>query len=137
MAFSGLAAGSYTYQVTATDEVKSVTLVSSTFKVAAATITGSSMTYPTSITKGNTFSIKGTVKASNTIKTVALSVCSTDGVRQFSASASPNAASYNVHNLDSKMTFKKLGTGKYIYRCAVTDQKGITRYVISKSFTVK
>ena len=137
MSFSKLAAGKYTLTVSARDAKISKILVQQSFTVSAATISGSSMTYPVSIVSGNTFAVKGTVSASNKIKNVVLSVYTTAGVKKFSASAAPGTASYNVYNLDSKMTFRKLTKGSYIYRVAVTDTKGITKYVITKSFTVK
>ena len=137
MSFSKLAAGKYTLTVSARDAKISKILVQQSFTVSAATISGSSMTYPVSIVSGNTFAVIGTVSASNKIKNVVLSVYTTAGVKKFSASAAPGTASYNVYNLDSKMTFRKLTKGSYIYRVAVTDTKGITKYVITKSFTVK
>ena len=96
------------------------------------------MVYPSgTLTKGKTFSVKGTVSSGNKVAKVVVSVHSVDGTKQFSASASPNAASYNINKLDSYMTFRKLPAGKYIYRVCVTDGNGVSKYVISTSFTVE
>ena len=39
-------------------------------------------------------------------------------------------------NKCKELTFRKLPAGKYIYRVCVTDGNGVSKYVISTSFTV-
>ncbi|MBQ6544664.1 MAG: hypothetical protein IJL72_02890 [Lachnospiraceae bacterium] len=137
LSFSKLAAGSYTWNITAVDETKCGSWDGS-FSVRNSDVKGSGCTYPKgTLTKGQAFSCKGTVSSSAKIAKVTMSVYTTDGVRQFEAAASPNAKSCDLHTLDAKMTFRKLGSGKYIYRVTVTDANGVSKNVITTSFTVK
>lgn len=138
MTFSKLAAGKYVLEVIAKDSVGEKTLVKHEFTRVASNITSSNMVYPSgTLTKGKTFRVSGKVSSADKISKVELSVHTTDGKKMFSGTANPNAANYDVYGLDSKMTFKQLPAGKYIYRVAVTDGKGVTRYAVSMSFTVK
>lgn len=138
MSFSKLSAGSYTIKVTATDSKGTKTLVNQSFTTTSATFSTSSLVYPSgTLTKGKTFKVSGKVTANAKIKNVELSVYTADGVKKFAASASPNAKTYDVYKLDSKMTFKSLPAGKYIYRVKVTDNNNVTKYVVTMSFTVK
>ncbi len=140
MTFSKLASGTYTYSVRATETSGSQsvahTLVSKTFKVAPPSISSAGLTVPTTLTKGNGFGVYGTVTA-NKVKTVSMAVYSVAGVKQFGVTITPGTASNNLHNQDAKMTFRSLPAGKFTYRVAVTNTDGITKYVISKAFTVQ
>lgn len=138
MSFSKLAAGSYTIKITAKDSKGTKTLVNQGFTTQNATFSTSSMVYPSgTLKKGNAFTVRGVVTAASKIRSVELSVYTTDGVKKFAASAAPSAKSYNVYKLDSKMTFKGLPAGSYIYRVKVMDCNNVTKFVITKSFTVK
>lgn len=138
MTFSKLAAGKYVLEVIAKDSVGEKTLVKHEFTRAASNIKSTNMVYPSgTLTKGKTFRVSGKVESKDKIAKVELSVHTTDGKKMFSGTANPNATSYDVYGLDSKMTFKSLPAGKYIYRVAVTDGKGVTKYAVSMSFTVK
>lgn len=138
MTFSSLANGTYRYVVTASDEMGTKTLVNASFKVAAsAGVKGSSLNYPKTITAGKGFGVYGIVKSSFNIKKVQLFVYKADGTEVLKPSASPNAKSYNIHKLDSKMTFARLKAGRYLYQVVVTDANGTQAYLVSKFFTVK
>lgn len=138
MTFSKLAAGNYVLEVTAKDAVGEKTLVKHAFAKAPSNIQSSGMVYPSgTLTKGKTFRVSGKVTSNDKLSKVELCVYTTDGQKMFSASANPNATSYDVYGLDSKMTFRQLPAGKYIYRVIVTDAKSVTKYVVSMSFTVK
>ncbi|MBQ9828368.1 MAG: hypothetical protein IJM62_06775 [Lachnospiraceae bacterium] len=137
MKFSSLPVGNYVYEIKATDQLTTKTWKTN-FAVRNASITVKNYTCPSgTLTKGNAFSIKGTVNSTNTIKNVTLSVRKTDGTKMFEASATVNAKSYDLHKLDAKMTFKKLPAGTYVYRAAVQDSTGTVKYVLTKSFTVR
>ena len=138
MTFSSLANGTYNYVVTASDEMGTKTLINASFKVAdSAGVKGSSLNYPKTITAGKGFGVYGTVSSSSKIKNVQLFVYKIDGTEVLKPSASPNAKTYNIHNLDSKMTFAKLKAGKYLYQVVVTDAKDVRSYLVTKFFTVK
>ena len=132
--FGSLSAGTYTYKVTAKDTKGSKTLVKKSFKVTTLKI--KSYNYPTSITKGSSYSIKGTITSSYKIKKVTVKVLNSSGETVLSASAKPNAKSYNIKKLDSKLKFGSLSKGTYTYRVAATDTKG-SRVLVKKTFKVK
>ncbi|MCC8136642.1 MAG: hypothetical protein LIO76_01000, partial [Clostridiales bacterium] len=138
MNFSKLAAGKYVFTITATDLKGTKTLVSKSFTVKAASFTTSGITYPSSISKGKDFTIKGTVKSTSKITNISVSIINTTTGKQMSGgSVNPKATSYNVNKLDSKLNFKSLEKGKYVYRLSATNASGITKYIVTKSFTVK
>ena len=138
MTFSSLANGSYRYVVTASDEMGTKTLVNADFKVAAsASVTGSGLNYPKTLTAGKGFGVYGTVSSSSNIKKVQLFVYKADGTVVLKPYVSPGAKSYNIHKLDGKMTFAKLKAGRYLYQVVVTDAKDVQSYLVSKTFTVK
>lgn len=137
MTFSKLPEGNYVYTVTAKDTKETKTLIKSNFSVKASNITSSGMNYPTTLAKGSYFTIKGTVGSSDKLKSVTAIVHTVNGVKKFSSSVNTNAKTYNVYNLDPKMTFKSLPAGEYIYRVSVVDAKGIEKFVVSKKFVVK
>lgn len=137
MLFSKLKTGTYVYTITATDTKTTKTLTSSQFSVVSSNIYGRNLNYPTTYTKGNYFTIKGTVGASNGLKNVTAIVHKTNGTQMFCSSANTTAKSYDVYKLDKKMSFSKLGKGDYIYRVSVVDSNNVERFVVSKKFTVK
>ena len=137
MAFSTLKAGDYTYKIKAVD-FKSDKTWTGSFSVCPSDVIGSDCTYPKgTLEKGQTFSCKGTVSSGSQLSEVTMSVYSVTGVKQFAASAVPGGKSFDLHSLDSEMTFRKLEPGKYIYRVAVRDVNGITSYVITYSFDIR
>ena len=138
MTFSKLAAGKYVLEVVAKDTVGEKTLVKHEFSRVASNIKSANMVYPSgTLTKGKTFRVSGTVSSTDKISKVELCVYNVNGEKMFAATAAPNATSYDVYGLDSKMTFRQLPAGKYIYRVVVTDSKSVTKYAVSMSFTVK
>lgn len=137
LTFSKLPEGSYTWMLMA-DNGLLCDCWDGSFSVKSSDIKTSGITCPSgTLTKGKTFSCKGTVSSSNKIQKVTMSVYSVDGVKQFEASAEPGTKSYDLHKLDAQMTFRKLGAGKYIYRVTVVDANGVASNVVTKSFSVK
>ena len=134
--FAKLSAGTYTYKVTATDTQKTKTLVSKTFKVRSLTI--SSTRYPTSIKKGKSFTIKGTIKSSYKITKVTVQVLDSSGNVVLSASAKPNKKSYKIQTkLDAKIKFGTLSKGTYTYKVIASDTKTSNVTLLKKTFKVK
>ena len=149
--FGVLSPGTYTYKVTAKDEKKTSTLVKSKFTVislqtaiakskAAASKTStlkiSSYRAPSSIKKGNPFSIKGKIKSNKKITKVTVKVVGSDGKTKLSATAKPNKKSYQVRKLDLKIKFGKLAKGTYRYKVIATDTAK-KKTLVNKQFTVK
>lgn len=143
MTFSKLAAGSYVYKITASDtKTKDVELLSKSFQVMSDTpVVSSALTlsdgnYPAVLTVGEAFSVKGTIKSDYTITDVSIGVYNSNGTSRFSYSGKPNAKSFDVHSVDSLMTFSKLPSGTYTYIISASDTKTKNIVLLQKSFTV-
>lgn len=141
LTFSKLDIGTYTYSITASDTQSSnVVLLSKQFKVVSqltpSALKISSETYPTSIVKGNTFSIYGTVSSDYIISSVTCAVYSSSGALQFTKTAYPDTYSYSLHELDAYMTFSKLSEGSYVYKVTASDSKTKNDVLLSKTFKV-
>lgn len=103
-------------------------------------ITGSGIKYPTTLTVGKNFSVTGSLKSTYKIvevKAGIMSVSTGKFYTQHSGTAKPNATTYNLNKLDSKITFSKLKAGTYYYTVQAKDEKGETFTVLKKKFTVK
>ncbi|MBQ9268915.1 MAG: hypothetical protein IJ206_05275 [Oscillospiraceae bacterium] len=137
LTFSKLACGTYTWTVISVNET-TCSRWDGSFSVAETDVKGSGCTYPQgTLSKGKTFSCKGTVSSGSNISNVTMSVYSVDGEVQFEASAAPGASTFDLHELDDQMTFRLLDSGRYIYRVTVTDCSGVARNVITTSFAVQ
>ena len=91
---------------------------------------------PTSIKKGELFSIHGTVtSASSAISKVTVGVYDMDGALQTGTSANPNVKSYNVTKLDEAVYFNYLNPGDYYYSIEATNASG-TSTLLKQQFTV-
>ena len=153
MKFGTLAAGTYKFRVTASDEKKAATILhENSFEVIPAsqadsapasaqavsslsTLAGSNIAQPGSLTQGKGFSVKGTITSNKTITTVTALILNTNGKAVYSATATPNAASYNLAGMDSSMKFSKLANGTYRYVITASD-KAQTLVLLDKTFTV-
>lgn len=136
--FGKIPAGTYYYKIWAKDSKgNSETLVNEKFTVSR--FTTSSVNKPSSIIKGNSFSIRGKVKSTFKIKAIRIGAVNSKGkwMSGVNASASPKAKSYSVSKVDSKVKFGKLSTGTYKYRIAVTDVNGISKNIVNSTFKVK
>ena len=137
--FGTLDTGTYTYSVTATDSKQTKTLLSKRFEVidkpVYSTLKIESYTYPTSISEGKSFSIKGSISSNKKIEKVTVEVVDSDGQAVLSASAKPDAKSFQLKELDPKIKFGKLTAGTYTYKVVAKDTvKTLT--LVKKSFTV-
>lgn len=111
---------------------------SSTFSAAAvptSTLKIKSVKAPSRVKKGKAFTIKGTVKSNKKIKKVTVQVLDSAGTAVLKASKKPNAKSYSVKKLDSKIKFKKLKRGSYTYQVIATDSVQ-TLTLVNKPFNV-
>ncbi|MBR5617364.1 MAG: hypothetical protein IKW50_04185 [Oscillospiraceae bacterium] len=128
IAFGSLAAGSYTLEIKiyangASSPTKTVTksfaIVSSS---TTATITASSENYPTTLTQGSSFGLRGVYKASSgTITKVQATVKNSAGTTKYSFTANPNTQSFDVNatqgttgiTLNSTVAFGSLAADSY------------------------
>jgi len=138
--FSQLAAGSYTFVVTATDAsgtTKTLRNVSFTVQAASTLAISGAMTIPNPLTVGNSaVSVKGTISSNYNITNVTAQIKSGSTVK-YSATAAPNAKSYNMNAMDSKLLFSKLGVGDYTFVVTAKDASGMTKTLRNVSFSVK
>ena len=139
--FGTLAPGSYTYQISATDEQKSLVLAKADFKVnpkpvsAASALKIASVKAPSTIYQGDGFSISGKITSNYNISQVTVSVIDKSGRPLLSATGKPAAKSYNISKLDAKIKFGALTAGTYTYKVVAQDTKQ-TSTLVSRQFEV-
>lgn len=107
-----------------------------TAQAASAKYTLSGVKKPSTIVKGASFIIGGTVSCNKKIKEVRVTIYnSTKKVCLQKYTAKPNAKTFNIAQADPYMVFGKLAIGQYYYnvRCKVA---GSAKVVISKKFSV-
>jgi hypothetical protein len=138
--FGTLAAGTYKFKVSAKDSKQTSTLVNRSFEVIKrptdSTLKIKSYNYPSSINKGKPFSIKGKITSNKKITSVKVQVINKNGKTVLSASAKPNAKSYQIKKLDNNIRFGKLKKGTYTYKVLATDTLQ-TLTLLNKGFKVK
>ena len=113
---------------------------SSTKTQAKSSITGSGIKYPTTLTQGKGFVVKGTVKSKyklSYVKAGIMKISTGKFYTSYTGTAKPNATSYNLSKLDAKIPFTKAKPGTYYYSVWAKDIKGKSVYLLKKKFTVK
>ncbi len=144
MSFGNLSAGTYTLKVVATDSSGGSTTWSKSFTVkgqATSTThrpTLSVTSYPTSINKGASFGMRGSVVSNGATTTVRTTVTNSSGKTVLSASDTVGANSTgNIRymNVNNKLTFGSLAKGTYTLKIVASNSAGTSTF--STSFTVK
>ncbi len=103
--------------------------------------------YPTKLTRGQSFSIKGTVTSDESdLSLVKVSISATNATYNEDGSlgdffsrdwlAFPNAKTYNIHDLDSQIKFGELPIGTYIYKIEAQNACVQNKVLLEKPFTV-
>ena len=144
VSFGDLKAGTYYYKVIATNGAytnqavvnqKFTVLDGSTATTDTLSITGG-VTIP-NIKVGNVVSIRGTVtSASSNLKSVTVGVYDSNNKLVTGKTATPNAKTYNVRNLDAYVSFGDLKAGTYYYRVFATNATTTNFPVVEQKFTV-
>ena len=142
--FGGLTAGTYYYKVLVTNATHTnYAVVNQKFTVSDGStattdklsITGG-VTIP-NIKVGNVVSIRGTVtSASSNLKSVTVGVYDSNNKLVTGKTATPNAKTYNVRNLDAYVSFGDLKAGTYYYRVFATNATTTNFPVVEQKFTV-
>ena len=142
--FGGLSAGTYYYKVLVTNATHTnYAVVNQKFIVSGGSstttdtlsITGG-VTIP-NIKVGNVVSIRGTVtSASSNLKSVTVGVYDSNNKLVTGKTATPNAKTYNVRNLDAYVSFGNLKAGTYYYRVFATNATTTNFPVVEQKFTV-
>lgn len=107
---------------------------------AKSSITGSGIKYPTTLTQGKSFSVTGSLKSTYKITEVKVGIMKVSTGKfysSFTGIAKPNAKTYSLNKLDSKVPFGKAKPGTYYYTVWAKDEKGNSFTVLKKKFTVK
>ena len=145
VSFGDLKAGTYYYKVIASNAANTNVAVvnqkftvfdgSSTTTTDKLSITGG-VTIP-NIKVGNVVSIRGTVtSASSNLKSVTVGVYDSNNKLVTGKTATPNAKTYNVRNLDAYVSFGDLKAGTYYYRVFATNATTTNFPVVEQKFTV-
>lgn len=132
-----LSSGIYYYTVIARDSSGAeAKLVQKRFSVSYMKTSGCS--YPTSLSTGHSFSLRGTVKSGLRMTTVKAGVKKKSGkwVSNVVAVAHPYKKSYSISAIDSKIKFGRLKSGTYYYSVKARDKGGYTKTLLYKKFTV-
>ena len=142
--FGGLSAGTYYYKVLVTNATHTnYAVVNQKFTVSDGSTTTTdklSMTGGVTIPNikvGNVVSIRGTVtSASSNLKSVTVGVYDSNNKLVTGKTATPNAKTYNVRNLDAYVSFGDLKAGTYYYRVFATIATTTNFPVVEQKFTV-
>ena len=142
--FGGLSAGTYYYKVLVTNATHTnYAVVNQKFTVSDGSttttdklsITGG-VTIP-NIKVGNVVSIRGTVtSASSNLKSVTVGVYDSNNKLVTGKTATPNAKTYNVRNLDAYVSFGDLKAGTYYYKVIASNAANTNVAVVNQKFTV-
>ena len=142
--FGGLSAGTYYYKVLVTNATHTnYAVVNQKFTVSDGSTTTTdklSMTGGVTIPNikvGNVVSIRGTVTSvSSNLKSVTVGVYDSNNKLVTGKTATPNAKTYNVRNLDAYVSFGDLKAGTYYYRVFATNATTTNFPVVEQKFTV-
>ena len=139
--FNTLAAGTYTLKYTAKDSSgasktwsKDFTVTDSSSQTSTLSINPSS--YPTTIKKGSSFNLTGTVTSNYKITQFKGEILQGSTVKQTQTTA-PNATSVNIQSsaVNAKLLFDTLPAGSYTLKYTAKDASGASK-TWSKNFTV-
>ncbi|MBR5134977.1 MAG: CHAP domain-containing protein [Clostridia bacterium] len=93
-----------------------------------AELTALNMVTPSVIAAGSGYSVSGYITSPNTITSVNVTVADENGQVCISENATPNATSYDLSSLDSKIKFGSLAVGSYAYTVTATDTEQTKRW---------
>ncbi len=143
--FGSLPAGSYTYRIAVKDAngtsayvLKKAFTVTASGSSSAFTISGAN--YPTTLSQGGSYSLKGKVTSVLTLDCVTVGVVS-DATGKWVSGATYKTSNirsktFDIATADPHISFGSLPAGTYTYRVAARDTSGTTQYVLKKPFTV-
>ena len=136
MLFDHLAIGNYVFKIDATDSSgTSKNLLKQSFEVTS-TLSISGYGKLSSLSEGQAFVVKGTVRSNYTITKVTASITTNSGNVKYSKTVKPNAKSYNLAGVDAAMLFNRLSKGNYIFKIDATDSSGTSKTLLRQSFKV-
>lgn len=98
----------------------------------------SGLSLPTDRKEGVPFTVKGTIRSQYKITVLYAGVVNSEGkwVKGVYRKVRPNAKQYHLDQLDDKISFKKLHSGKYHYRIRVKNVRGASATLVNRAFKV-
>ncbi len=104
---------------------------------AAFKVTKSGVSLPSTVKKGATFQMKGTLKANEKMTKISCTIYNSNGKKCLQRyDKKLNGKTYNLKKADPYLAFDRLAAGKYYYRVCVYNAKGTKRRVVNRKFTV-
>lgn len=98
------------------------------------TITG--YDYPTTIKRGNYFTVRGTITSKLTLTRVEIGIVKDSKWVYRYDKKGLNQKTFNIHNADATLQFRKLAKGTYYYRIWAWDANGAHK-IFNRKFIVK
>jgi len=96
----------------------------------------SDVTTPSTVKKGNGFTIRGMIQSNYRITEVLVEIVNSKGKAVISKKAEPDAWMYDVYGLDSVVKFGTLPAGTFTYKITATDEKK-TAVLHENTFKIK
>jgi hypothetical protein len=127
--FNVVPAGTRYYYITAKDASGKVIKKEYKYTVtkAASTLAISDVSYPTTLKKGQPFTVRGKITSNYNITSVTVGIYSQPGgagTKYTEATASPQKTSYSLGSLDAKVLFNVVTAGTRYYYITATDASG-------------
>ena len=95
------------------------------------------MVIPNPLLAGTPVSVTGTINSNYNITNVTARINNSSGGAVYTATASPNARTYNMNAMNNQLMFSQLPVGSYTFVVTATDASGTTRTLRNPSFTVE
>ena len=106
---------------------------------ASYSITVSNLTAPETITAGDSFDIKGTIRSTYTIKSAKIGICDSDGkwISGHYTTKKPAKKIYGLSKANDKLHIDTLSKGTYYLKVYVTDSKNHKKTAVKQEFKIK
>lgn len=135
--FGSLKPGSYKYVVSATTSAgKSEKIVNKAFRIRTILVSGANS--PSDLYYGSSFSVKGTIYSTYSLKQVRVGVTDSSGnfLRGHYVTKKTSAKQFSIASVKSSMNFSTVGTGTHYYKVIAWDSKGNSATLVNRRFTV-
>ncbi|MDD7307106.1 MAG: hypothetical protein PUG78_01700, partial [Eubacteriales bacterium] len=108
-------------------------------RAASYSITVSNLTAPETITAGDSFDIKGTIRSTYTIKSAKIGICDSDGkwISGHYTTKKPAKKIYGLSRANDKLHIDTLSKGTYYLKVYVTDSKNHKKTAVKQEFKIK
>ena len=108
-------------------------------RAASYSITVSNLTAPETITAGDSFDIKGTIRSTYIIKSAKIGICDSDGkwISGHYTTKKPAKKIYGLSKANDKLHIDTLSKGTYYLKVYVTDSKNHKKTAVKQEFKIK